>query len=70
MHKIDSVRRNDDSNEAVVICDGEYFRITVHDLETMDIEDGDLVGKGTHEELLESCDVYNEIYMSQYKKGE
>ena len=34
------------------------------------LEDGELVGKGTHEELLESCDVYNEIYMSQYKKGE
>ena len=34
------------------------------------LEDGELVGKGTHGELLESCDVYNEIYMSQYKKGE
>ena len=34
------------------------------------LEDGELVGKGTHEQLLESCDVYNEIYMSQYKKGE
>jgi len=34
------------------------------------LEDGDLVGKGTHEELLESCEVYQEIYMSQYKKEE
>ena len=34
------------------------------------LEDGELVGKGTHDELLASCDVYNEIYMSQYKKGE
>ncbi len=34
------------------------------------LEDGELVGKGTHEELLESCEVYNEIYMSQYKKEE
>ena len=34
------------------------------------LEDGDLVGKGTHEELLESCEVYKEIYMSQYKKEE
>ena len=34
------------------------------------LEDGELVGKGTHEELLENCEVYNEIYMSQYKKGE
>ena len=34
------------------------------------LEDGDLVGKGTHEELLNSCEVYQEIYMSQYKKEE
>ena len=34
------------------------------------LEDGDLVGKGTHEELLKSCEVYQEIYMSQYKKEE
>ncbi len=34
------------------------------------LEDGDLVGKGTHEELLKSCEVYQEIYMSQYKKSE
>lgn len=34
------------------------------------LEDGELVGKGTHDELLASCEVYNEIYMSQYKKGE
>ena len=34
------------------------------------LDDGELVGKGTHEELLESCEVYNEIYMSQYKKEE
>ena len=34
------------------------------------LEDGDLVGKGMHEELLNSCEVYQEIYMSQYKKEE
>ena len=34
------------------------------------LEDGELVGKGTHKELLDSCEVYNEIYMSQYKKEE
>ena len=28
------------------------------------LDDGDLVGKGTHEELLKSCDVYKEIYAS------
>ncbi len=32
------------------------------------LEDGELVGKGTHDELLEKCDVYQEIYYSQFPK--
>lgn len=31
------------------------------------IEDGEMVGYGTHEELLSSCNVYQEIYESQMK---
>ena len=31
------------------------------------LEDGALVGKGTHETLLDTCEVYKEIYDSQYK---
>ena len=34
------------------------------------LEDGQLVGKGTHETLLGTCEVYREIYESQYQKGE
>ena len=34
------------------------------------LDDGQLVGKGTHETLLEDCGVYREIYESQYQKGE
>lgn len=35
------------------------------------LDDGEVVGKGTHEELLLSCEVYREIYYSQYaKEGE
>lgn len=30
------------------------------------LEDGNLVGSGTHEELLSSCDTYREIYRSQF----
>lgn len=33
------------------------------------LDDGALAGIGTHEELLESCPVYQEIYQSQFKKG-
>lgn len=32
------------------------------------LDDGHAVGIGTHEQLLESCEVYREIYESQYKK--
>ena len=30
------------------------------------LEDGEMVGMGTHEQLLASCEVYQEIYYSQY----
>ncbi len=32
------------------------------------LDDGDIVGIGTHEELLTNCEVYREIYDSQYQK--
>jgi len=34
------------------------------------LEDGILAGNGTHNELLESCPVYREIYESQFRKEE
>ena len=33
------------------------------------LEDGEMVGIGTHDELLENCAVYQEIYYSQFPKG-
>ena len=36
--------------------------------EILVLDDGELVGKGTHEELLENCAVYQEIYYSQFPK--
>ena len=32
------------------------------------LDDGEVVGIGTHSELLDSCLVYNEIYSSQFKR--
>ena len=32
------------------------------------LEDGEIVGSGTHEELLKTCETYQEIYASQFKK--
>lgn len=32
------------------------------------LDDGSVAGIGTHEELLENCEVYQEIYYSQFRK--
>ena len=34
------------------------------------LEDGEMVGVGTHEQLLQSCPVYVEIYQSQFSGSE
>ena len=34
------------------------------------LDEGEAVGMGTHEELMQSCEVYREIYFSQYEKEE
>jgi len=34
------------------------------------LDDGEIVGIGKHDELLETCEVYREIYDSQFKKEE
>ena len=33
------------------------------------LDDGEIAGNGTHEQLLASCQVYQEIYYSQFPKG-
>ena len=32
------------------------------------LDDGIMVGKGTHDSLLRDCPVYQEIYYSQFRK--
>ena len=36
--------------------------------EILVLDDGKLTGKGTHEELLKTCEVYQEIYYSQFSR--
>lgn len=33
------------------------------------LENGEIVGQGTHEALLKDCEVYQDIYISQMGKG-
>ena len=32
------------------------------------LDDGKVVGQGTHQQLMDSCQVYQEIYYSQFPK--
>jgi len=34
------------------------------------MEDGEIIGSGTHHELMDTCDVYQDIYQSQLGKKE
>ena len=36
---------------------------------TVKLDDGRVVGKGTHEELMQACGVYREIWESQFGEG-
>ena len=52
---------------AVVIISQRTASIRFAD-EILVLDDGRLAGRGTHEELLQTCEVYREIYESQFKK--
>ena len=54
-------------NPAVVIISQRTASIRFAD-EILVLDDGKPAGLGTHEELLESSNVYREIYDSQFKK--
>ena len=51
----------------VVIISQRTASIRVAD-EILVLDDGKLAGRGTHDELLQTCEVYREIYESQFKK--
>ncbi len=56
-----------DYSPTVVIVSQRASSVQYADLIVV-LDDGHLAGKGTHEELLENCEVYQEIYYSQFKK--
>lgn len=56
-----------DYSPTVVIVSQRASSLQYADLIVV-LDDGRLVGKGTHEELIENCEVYKEIYYSQFKK--
>lgn len=60
---------NLDYNPCVFIISQRTSSISHADI-ILVLDDGAVVGQGTHEELLHGCDVYREIYESQFKGGE
>lgn len=63
-----SAIKNLDYNPTVFIVSQRTSSIQHADVIVV-LDDGDIVGIGTHEELLAGCEVYKEIYDSQYRKA-
>lgn len=61
--------KNVDFNPTVFIVSQRAASI-MHADKIIVLDDGKAVGMGTHEELLATCDVYKEIYNSQFKAKE
>ena len=59
--------RAHDANVTVFLVSQRAASIRYAD-QILVLDDGALVGQGTHAELLESCPVYQEIYYSQFPK--
>ncbi len=59
--------KNDLSDMIVIIVSQRTSSIKNCDL-ILCLDDGKLVGKGTHQELLQSSEIYHKIYQSQFKE--
>lgn len=56
MFVINAIYRDDNSNEAVVVCGGDRYRITVHDLDTLGLEEGGAVSEEEIDALAEAVE--------------
>ncbi len=56
MYTVTRILKNDNSNEATVICDGERYHITAYDLEALHLEEGSEVDDETIESLALAVD--------------
>ena len=56
-------------NELTVFIVSQRANSLIHADLILVLDAGILVGKGTHEQLLATCDVYRDIYDSQFKKA-
>lgn len=59
-----------ETRNAAVLIIAQRINTVLHADQIVVLKDGRIVGKGTHEELMEGCEVYREIAESQMKGGE
>lgn len=57
-------------NQPTVFLVSQRAASVLHADQILVLDDGRAVGIGTHEELLQSCEVYQEIYYSQFKRSQ
>ncbi len=56
--------------DATVLLVAQRISTIMHAEQIIVLDEGHIVGKGTHEELLKTCEVYREIALSQLSKEE
>lgn len=61
---------HDKVKDATVIIVAQRISTILHADQILVLDNGTIVGKGTHEELLESCEAYKEIAKSQLSEKE
>lgn len=72
-YKTDVVLRkalNEKVSDATVIIVAQRISTILHADQIIVLDEGKIVGKGTHEELLQSCEAYQEIAKSQLSEKE
>lgn len=72
-YKTDAALRKalrENTKEATVIIVAQRISTILHADQILVLEDGKIVGQGTHEELLKNCEEYLEIAKSQLSEAE
>ena len=72
-YKTDTVLRSalkEKTTDSVVLIVAQRISTILHAEQIMVLDDGKIVGKGTHEELLKTCDAYYQIAASQLSESE
>ena len=72
-YKTDTVLRSalkEKTTDSVVLIVAQRISTILHAEQIIVLDDGKIVGKGTHEELLKTCDAYYQIEASQLSESE